>query len=519
MLSRAPKNQGFISNILVLSAIMAASAVALAGCGDDDDGGGGNGGSGGSGGGTGGTGGTGGMAGMAGMAGTGGGDGGTQMAKIRVVHASSSAPAVDLYPGGGSTPIVTNLAYGKATDYLELPPGTLEIDIRAAGSPASGAPVFTTPKLSLAANEKYTAIAAGDIGSSKDEDGFRVLALEEGFGAPASGNARVRIVHASFDAPTVDIDVGNDDPTNPEITGLARFADTGASGVDLPAGAATQVGIAAGGKTVTAFTTPPLPPGAELFVIAAGQLGKLAREAAGFQLIAVLPSGGATATIKQNPRVYALHASPDAGPVDIYSGTTELVDSAGFGAMAPLQVPPGTYALDFFPAQAGPTPKPSSAPAASATTPALQAGQTYLAIAAGELTAAPPTFGLIALQEGFALDDSTKGRVRVVHASGNAPAVDIGPASGGNVTTKVLANVKYKDASPAEGLSLDAGALSLGVAATSSPATVAEFPLTIAAGQRTFGIAAGKLGATTNAFQLLAVDAKAWTVVAVQSTK
>ncbi len=266
MLSRARKNQGFISNIFILSAILAASALALAGCGDDDDGGGGNGGSGGSGGSVGGTGGTGGTGGMAGMAGTGGGDGGTQMAKLRVVHASSSAPAADLYPAGGSTPIVTNLAYGKATDYLELPPGKLEIDIRAAGSPASGAPVFTTPELSLAANEKYTAIAAGDIGSSKDEDGFRVLALEEGFGAPASGNARVRIVHASFDAPTVDIDVGNDDPANAEIEGLARFADTGASGVDLPAGAAAQVGIAAGGKTVTAFTTPPLPAGAELFV-------------------------------------------------------------------------------------------------------------------------------------------------------------------------------------------------------------------------------------------------------------
>ena len=42
--------------------------------------------------------------------------------------------------------------------------------------------------------------------------------------------------------------------------------------------------------------------------------------------------------------------------------------------MAPLQVPPGTHALDFFPGQAGPTPKPTSAPAASATTPALEAG-------------------------------------------------------------------------------------------------------------------------------------------------
>ncbi|MBI3201396.1 MAG: DUF4397 domain-containing protein [Myxococcales bacterium] len=509
-----------------MAAVIGVASLALAGCEGDDD----SGGSGGSGGATGGTGGgsTGGMAGMGGMAGTGGmagmagmggGDGGAKMAKIRVVHASSSAPAVDLYPAGGSTPIVSNLAYGKGTDYLELPPGAVKIDIRAAGSPATGAPVFTTPDISLMADKKYTAIAAGDIGSTNADDKFRVIALEEGFGAPASGAARVRIVHASFDAPTVDIDVGNDDPTKAEIKGVARFADTGASGVDIPGGAAAQVGIAAGGKTVTAFTTPPLPAGAELFVIAAGQLGKLAREDAGFQLIGVLPTGGVTVSIKQNPRVYALHASPDAGNVDIYAGTAELVDNAGFGALAPLQVPPGAYTLDFFPGKAGATPKPSGSPAASATTPALEAGQSYLAIAAGELTATTPTFSLIALQEGFDLTDSAKGRVRVVHASGNAPAVDIGPAAGGNVTTKVLSNVKFKDASPAAGLSLDAGALTLGVAAAGTTATVAEFPLTIAAGQRTFGVAAGKLGGTANKFQILAVDAKTWTVAAVPSSK
>lgn len=510
-------NRSFVSYFGAMAAVIGVSSLALVGCGDDDDDGGGSGGAGASGG-TGG-GGTGGMAGMAGTGGMGGGDGGTPMAKIRVVHASSTAPAVDLYPAGASTPIVSNLGYGKATDYLELPPGTVKLDVRAAGSPATGAPVFTTPDIALEGDKKYTAIAAGDIAGTSADDKFRVLPLEEGFGAPASGAARVRIVHASFDAPTVDIDVGNDDPTNAEIKGLARFADTGASGVDLPGGAAAQVGIAAGGKTVTAFTTPTLPAGAEIFVIAAGQLGKLAREDSGFQLVAVLPTGGTTVSIKQNPRVYALHASPDAGNVDIYAGTTELVDNAGFGALAPLQVPPGTYTLEFFPGQAGATAKPSGAPAASAATPALEAGQSYLAIAAGELTATTPTFSLIALQEGFELKDAAKGRVRVVHASGNAPAVDIGPASGGNLTTKVVSNVKFKDASPAEGLSLDAGALTLGVAATTSTATVAEFPLTIVAGQRTFGVAAGKLGGTTNKFQLLAVDAQAWTVTPVQSTK
>jgi hypothetical protein len=85
----------------------------------------------------------------------------------------------------------------------------------------------------------------------------------------------------------------------------------------------------------------------------------------------------------------------------------------------------------------------------------------------------------------------------------------------------VLTNVKFKDVAPAEGISLDAGALTLGVAAAGTTATVAEFPLSVVGGQRTFAVAAGKLGGTTNKFQLLAVDAKAspWTVAAIPSSK
>ncbi|MCB9575953.1 MAG: DUF4397 domain-containing protein [Polyangiaceae bacterium] len=497
-------HSGNLFNFIRLAAVGGAIALATAACGSDDDG------SSPAAGGSSGTGGAGGSGGMAGSGGAG------SVAKLRVVHAAPGAPAVDLYAAGTTTTLAENLAYGSSTPYLELPPGTYKIDVRAAGSPATDAPVYTTPDVTVAADKQYTAIAAGDIGSTSADDQFRVIPLEEDFGTAGSGTARVRVVHAGFDAPTVGIDVGNDDPSAPEVAALDRFADTGAAGVELPAGAALQVGVVAAGASVTAFTTPTLPDGADLFVVATGELGKLSREDTGFALLAVLPDSS-TAWIRQNPRVFALHASPDAGPVDIYAGDQELVDNASFGDMAEARVPPGSYTLDFFPGQAGATPKPSGAPAATATTPALEAGKDYLAIAAGELTQSPSTFQLIALEEGFALDDTSNSRVRVVHASGNAPAVDVGTVSTAGTldTPALLSNVKFGDASPAEGLSIPPGSLTIGAAATGTTTTAAEFDVTTIAGLRAFAVAAGDLGGTSNPFQLLIVNTTAsqWAVV------
>ena len=50
-----------------------------------------------------------------------------------------------------------------------------------------------------------------------------------------------------------------------------------------PAGEALQIGIRVDGVTVTAFTTPELPEGAEITVIATGLLGKLPRERDGLR--------------------------------------------------------------------------------------------------------------------------------------------------------------------------------------------------------------------------------------------
>lgn len=432
-----------------------------------------------------------------------------ETASLRVVHASAGAPAVDVYAEGIDEPLISDLAYGEASAYIEVPAGTYNIQVRAAGAPTTEDPVYQTGDLSLAADATVTAIAAGDLASDDEADRFRVLALAEGFGAAGDG-ARVRVVHASYDAPTVGIDVGNDDPSAPELDGLARFADSGAAGVELPAGSALQLGIAAGGDTVTAFTTPELPAGGELFVIAIGRLGELPRQDTGFSLLAVGPSG-VIGRIPQNPTVFALHASPDAPTVDIReaSGDALLIGDLAYGELGQVQVPPGSYTLDVYGAGAEP-----GAPAASAATPTLAAGERYLAIASGFLSPIgdEEPFQLLAVADEFALEASGA-RVRAIHASPDAPVVDIGTVTGIIMDApRLLEDVPFTGASDGEGLAVPAAELTLGIAAADSANAAATFDVTTADGLRTFAVAMGALSPAKDeaSFELGLVITSSW---------
>lgn len=438
-------------------------------------------------------------------------------ATLRVVHASPDAPAVDVWVKGLSAPIVRGAKYGDASPYLEVPAGTYTIELRAAPSQVSDPVAFSVEGVAIPKGAKITAIAAGFLASKDPADAFRILPLAEQFAA-AGDQARVRIVHASADAPTVGIDVGNDDPKAPEIASLGRFADTGPAGVALPAGQAAQVGIVAGGARVTAFTTPALPAGGELFVIATGRLGSVPQASDAFSLLAIGPSG-AIGFVRQNPIVYALHASPDAPSVDIFAGSAELADSLAFGGLsAPIQVPPGSYTLDFF-AHAEGSMRPSGAPATSQPTGALQAGQRYLAVAKGFLASGTPSFQLAAFVDEFETKDSARARIRVVHASPDAPAVDVGVVSGASISPVIVSSLAFQSATPGPGLGIDPRTYTLGITpAGQNDTIVRSFDVPASAGVRAFVVAAGALDEKKGQpFRLLVIDTAVapWKVAAV----
>lgn len=434
---------------------------------------------------------------------------------LRVVHASPDAPTVDIWAEGGDAPLFEDVSYGEATDYLDIPVGTYNIQIRAAGSAASSNPVYQTGDLTPLLGAKITAIAAGFLASSNDDDKFRVLTYREEFSGDAA-DALVRIVHASPDAPTVALDVGNDSLL--EFTSLERFSDTGNTGLGLPADEALQIAIWAGDprERVTVFTTPALAAGSELFVIATGSIAKLPRETDGFALLAVAPTG-ALGFIRQNPTVYALHASPDAQAVDIFAGDVELVDDISFAELSDgIQVPPGTYTLDFFAHSPGAI-RPPGTPSASLDTPMLDAGERYVAVATGFLNPDAPgeqPFQLLAYRDDFAFD-ALNTRARAVHASPDAPAVDIGTATGNQISAVVFDSLSFAIGSAGEGAAIPQASLTLGVAPAGQTTTVATFDVTTIADLRAFTIAVGALNPDVGeeAFRLVLVNTSAtpWT--------
>lgn len=465
-------------------------------------------------------------------------------ARLRVVHAAPGAGNVDIYAAGATTAAAPNVAYGTATGYLNLPPGPIAFDIRAAG--ATGTPAFTTPSVTLVAGRSYTVIAAGRLASTDAADRFRVLALAENFTANATG-AQVRVVHAGSDAPTVGIDVGNDNPATAEVGSLARFADTGETGVALPGTSALQVGIVTGtpAATVTAFTTPALGAGSQWFVIATGLLPSFDTAVNnGFGLLAV-NQAGAVAFIKQNPRVHVIHAGADAPAVDLFAGpagaganparTLEIVDNLQYptrtgttttGGIATAQVPPGSYGIDIFAYTAGST-RPAGAPAFTVPTLAVEAGRQYVAIAAYFLAPqagqTPPdsAFTVLPLEYGITNDatTATAPRIVAVHASGDAPNVDLGVLAG-TTFTPVFSNVPRGASSPATGTSVPADPFTLAVRAAGATTNAATFAIDLDVNQKVFVLASGALtpraasggGLADQSFHLSAVFANPGTV-------
>jgi hypothetical protein len=119
-------------------------------------------------------------------------------ARVRVIHASPDAPNVDVYANGAA--VLTDVAFGASSGYLAVPSGQYEFQVFPAGADPKGHAVLTLDA-SLQANADYTVVAQGAV--SNIEAGVYV----DDNTAPVAGKAHVYVVHASPDAPAVDVAV------------------------------------------------------------------------------------------------------------------------------------------------------------------------------------------------------------------------------------------------------------------------------------------------------------------------
>ncbi|SFG00972.1 protein of unknown function [Halobacillus alkaliphilus] len=120
-------------------------------------------------------------------------------AKVRVLHASPDAPAVDVYVNGQK--VLEGVTYKQQSEYLSVPAGQYRIDIYPAGE--TNQPVLSQ-NVSVEAGNMYTVAAAGRLNN------LRLIAVADN-DSISSGNAKVRFWHLSPNAPNVDIAVQGGD--------------------------------------------------------------------------------------------------------------------------------------------------------------------------------------------------------------------------------------------------------------------------------------------------------------------
>ncbi|WP_121742417.1 DUF4397 domain-containing protein [Natronorubrum halophilum] len=127
-------------------------------------------------------------------------DGMEENAGVRVAHLSPDAPNVDVWVDGDA--VLEDVPYRTVSEYLELPPETYDVMITAAGDADT---VVFDDQVEVGDGD-YTIAALGELG--EETQPFEAAVLEDDLSGPGD-DARIRLVHASPDAPAVDVTVGD----------------------------------------------------------------------------------------------------------------------------------------------------------------------------------------------------------------------------------------------------------------------------------------------------------------------
>jgi hypothetical protein len=148
------------------------------------------------------------------------------IARARVVHASPDAPAVDVWVNGAVA--FNNLPFQAISDYADLGAGSYDVAVSPTGATE---PIVIEATLDLAADTDYTVVAVGQLAE------IEPLVLIDNNDAPAAGKAHVRFVHASPDAPAVDIAVTGGPVlfSNIPFKGVGDYLPVDAGSYDLEA--------------------------------------------------------------------------------------------------------------------------------------------------------------------------------------------------------------------------------------------------------------------------------------------
>lgn len=238
--------------------------------------------------------------------------------RIQVVHAAYGAPTVDVYltaPGdelASASPAVT-LEYAADSGQVDVPAGDYRVRLTPAGETTV---VYDSGTLPLADGGDYIVAATNNVSTGESPVTLQISTGEETLIVPdANAGADIRVVHASPDAPNVDVTLNN--AADPQIADLA-FGDF-AGYLNVPADEyLVDVAVANGGATVFDDVPLTLEAATSYSVYAVGEVANI-----NLQVLTEQRRPIATAA-----QLQIVHASPSAGNVDIYLTPTDDISGA-----------------------------------------------------------------------------------------------------------------------------------------------------------------------------------------------
>ncbi len=391
----------------------------------------------------------------------------TDNANVRVAHLSPNTPNVDVFLDGRLLPALTNVPFKAVSGYLKIPVGPHDIAIFPTGKTTN--PAIELKNITLE-KKNYTIGAVGLL-SGTGAQALKANVYVDDL-TTIAGKARVRVIHASPDAPAVDVGVKGGTPAEAVVKGITFPNATGYLEL-APGSLPLEIRAAGASAAVFSFNTPSLAAGKVYTVFAVGRLGT----AGEFGVVAVGDS--LEPPVVENANVRVAHLSPNTPAVDIWldGKVVDSLKNVTFKAVSPyLKIPVGKHDIAVY-------------VAGTTTNPAIEVkgldleNKSYTVGAIGLLSGT----GAQALTAKVYVDDLTsnaaKARVRVIHASPDAPAVDVG-LKGGTPAAAVVKNITFPNATSGY-LELDAGVLDLEIRPTGTT--------TVAFGFKTPALEVGKV--------------------------
>lgn len=402
----------------------------------------------------------------------------TEYSYLRVFHAAPDAPAVNVWLDGAAA--LEGVDYQVSSGAIMVESGAHTVQVDAILADNTALTVIPETELTLDPDMEYNIVATGKaalIGTGDDmEFGPQIVARD----AIMPEGARVQVMHASPDAPTVDVFI-----TEPgaDLSGAMPFADNvsfpmATDAVEVPAGSyQVRITLPEDSSTVVFDSgTIDVPAGADWFVAA------VTNTDAGSSPVNLLVDAGDASLVVRDAAMEAdirvAHTVSDAPAVDVWiNGSAPAMDSPLYNLSFKeftdyLMVPAADYSFAVGVNGSDPVVV-VDALGLDAT---LMAAYKYTAIAIGNLADGMDNDELFVVMDENTRRVATEAKLRAIHASTLAGDVDIYVSADATPSSDdvILESVPYKGDSTV--LSVTPGMAYVMVTPAGDPGTIAIGP-------------------------------------------